>query len=117
MAYKPEAPPNKEILAKTRDSSKALSPPKNTGYTGYKRLQVAVVDQIIEDRIIAVLIDSEVFGASIWFALDDGWTPDPGDTTPVFYASELPFLRTKSPDTLREIFKVKLTFGGGMVRQ
>jgi len=75
-------------------------------------------EKAIDDGpIIAVLIDSEVLGAPIWFALNDDWKPDPGDITPVFYASELPFLRTKSPETLREVFKVKIAFGGGMVRQ
>ena len=69
-----------------------------------------------EGDVVAVLIDSEVLGGLIWVVLRDDWRPDPGDLTPVFYASEIPFLRTKSPDTLREIFKVKTAFGGGMVR-
>jgi hypothetical protein len=70
-----------------------------------------------EGRILAVLIDSTVLGCEIWFALRDDWKPDPGDPTPIFYASELPFLRTKTPETLREILKVKRTFGGGVVKQ
>jgi len=70
-----------------------------------------------EGEIVAVLIASTVLGVPIWFALRDDWRPVAGDATPVFYASELPFLRTKSPQTLREIFKTKTTFGGGMVRQ
>jgi hypothetical protein len=70
-----------------------------------------------EGEIIAVLIDSTVLGAPIWFALRDAWRPDEGDSTPVFYASELPFLRTKTPEQLRGIFEVKMTHGGGMVRQ
>lgn len=74
------------------------------------------VDRVIDEPMIAVLIDSTVLGAPIWFALRDDWKPDPGDSTPVFYACELPFLRTKSAETLCQIFKVK-TFGGGMVRQ
>lgn len=72
---------------------------------------------VTEGPIIAVLMDSELLGAPIWFALVDSWRPDDGDPTPVFYASELPFLRTKSPATLREVFKVKTAFGGGRVRQ
>jgi hypothetical protein len=76
-----------------------------------------VVDSIINDRTIAVLIDSTVLGSSIWFALRDDWRPPPGDPTPVFYASELPALRQKTPEQLRSIFDVRGTFGGGMVRQ
>jgi hypothetical protein len=65
--------------------------------------------------IIAVLIASEVLGADIWFALDDSFSADDG--LAVFYADELPFLATKDAETLREIHKVKLAFGGGRVRQ
>jgi hypothetical protein len=70
-----------------------------------------------EREIVAVLIDSEVLGARIWFGLHDDWKPNPCDAASVFYASELPFLRAKSPETLREIFKVKTAVGGGTVRQ
>lgn len=75
------------------------------------------VDTIIDDQTIAVLIDSEILGAPIWFAFKDGWQPGKGDEqAPVFYASELPVLRQNSPDQLRSIFNVKRAFGGGMVR-
>jgi hypothetical protein len=75
------------------------------------------VDLVIDESVVAVLIDSTVLGAPIWFALRDGWRPDAGDSTPVFYASEIPYLRGKSPEELRSIFNVKAAFGGGMVRQ
>ncbi|MSR15327.1 MAG: hypothetical protein EXR86_12345 [Gammaproteobacteria bacterium] len=65
--------------------------------------------------IAAVLIDSTVLGAPIWFALTDGWKPDEVDNIPIFYASELPALRAKTPEQLRSIFNVKRAFGGGMV--
>lgn len=76
-----------------------------------------IVTDPVEEPIIAVLIDSEVLGAPVWFALRDNWKPDEGDLTPVFYPDELPFLRSQNPETLREIFKVKVAFGGGKVRQ
>jgi len=66
---------------------------------------------------VAVLIDSAVLGAPVWFALREEWRPDAGDSTPVLYPSELPYLRTKNAQQLRAIFNVKSTFGGGMVRQ
>ena len=75
------------------------------------------VDTIIDDRTIAVLIDSTVLGAPIWFSLRDGWTPDEADGIPTLYASELAALREKTAEQLREIFNVKRAFGGGMVRQ
>lgn len=78
---------------------------------------LAPTTDLSDGRIIAVLIDSEVLGGLIWVVLRDDWRPDPGDGRAVFYASELPFLRTKSPETLRDIHRVKLTFGGGRVRQ
>ena len=80
---------------------------------------VAAVDMVIDETVVAVLIESTVLGAFIWFAVRPDWRPDDGDTIPVFYASELPYLRTKSPEQLRNIFNVKSksTFGGGIVRQ
>ena len=77
----------------------------------------AAMDLVIDESVVAVLIDSAVLGAPIWFALREDWRPDPDDNTPVFYPSELPYLRAKSPEQLRAIFNVKITFSGGMVRQ
>jgi len=87
--------------------------------------RIAAVDQtpisdptvIIDGNVVAVVIDSTLLGAPIWFALRDGWRPDEADSIPIFYASELPALRVKTPQQLRDIFRVKRTFGGGMVRQ
>ena len=62
---------------------------------------------VIDDKVVAVLIDSTLLGAPIWFVLDDDWRPDPGDKTPVFYPSELPFLRTKTPQQLCEVLKLR----------
>lgn len=76
-----------------------------------------VIEQIIDDRTVAFLIDSEILGAPIWFALRDGWRPDDGDGVPTFYASELPALRAKTAEQLRSIFNIKRAFGGGRVKQ
>jgi hypothetical protein len=69
-----------------------------------------IIDQ---GDIVAVLICSHVLEDEIWFALQDDWHPDGGDTRAVFYADELPFLTTKDTKTPREIHKRKLTFGPG----
>lgn len=118
MPYRPEPPPDKEVFPRTGDISGGLPFPKNAGYIGYSGYRPSAVDRVIEDDDdVAILIDSTILGASIWFVLRDNWRPDPGDTTPVFYASELPYLRTKSLEELRSIFfKFKKTIGG-MVRQ
>lgn len=68
-----------------------------------------------DETVVAILIDSTVLGAPIWFALRDGWKPDAGDTTPVFYADELPGLRSVSPERLRFIYEARVTFDGGKV--
>lgn len=65
--------------------------------------------------IIALLIESTVVGAEIWFALGDDWRPDEGDGVPIFYASELPALRQKTPEHLREMHKAKLAFPGSRI--
>ena len=81
------------------------------------KTQPPAVDLIIDENAVAVLIDSTALGAPIWFAFRDGWLPDEVDNIPIFYASELPALRAKTPEQLRSIFNVKRTFTGGMVRQ
>lgn len=71
-----------------------------------------------EGRIIAVKICSHVLDACIWLAFDDGFKPDEYEPLAIFYADEIPLLKDKTPDQLREIHKVKLTFGPrAMVRQ
>jgi hypothetical protein len=62
-----------------------------------------------------VEIASEVLGADIWLAFRDDFNP--GDGKAVFYAHELPMLRTKTPEQLREIHKVKLAFGSTVGRR
>ena len=67
-------------------------------------------------EIIAVEIASAVLGADIWLAFRANF--DPQDGKAVFYADELPMLRTKTPEQLSEIYRAKLTFGpGARVRQ
>jgi hypothetical protein len=75
------------------------------------------IEQIIDERTVAVLIDSTVLGAPIWLAFRDGWRPEEAESIPVFYVSELPALRHKTSEQLRSIFNVKRAFGGGMVKQ
>jgi len=67
---------------------------------------------ITEGPIIAVLIDSPIVGP-LWFALDDGFKP--GDAIPVFFASELPFLREMSAAALRRRYEEKCI--GGWIRE
>jgi len=111
MAYKVEFPPDIEEDA---ESSGGLSLPKNTGKSG--KDGNAGGGLITEGEIIAVEICSTILQAHIWFAFDDDFNPDDGQA--VFYAHELPFLRGKKPEQLREILKVKLAFGpGSRVRQ
>jgi hypothetical protein len=100
----------KPLSAEDRQEARRLAGIVETGNT------MPAVDSIIDDRMVAVLIDSSVLGATIWFALRDGWRPDEADGLPIFYVSELPALRTKSVEQLRSIFNVKRAFGG-VVRQ
>jgi hypothetical protein len=97
MAYKIQFPPELSLPKKTGDSG-------DSGDGG-----------ITEGRIIAYLNASEVLGCDIWVALDPSF--DPGDGLAVYYPDELEFLKNKDIETLREIHKVKLAYGGGRVRQ
>jgi hypothetical protein len=75
---------------------------------------VAAVEQVIDDRTVAVLIDSSVLGTSIWFAFDDDFKS--GDDLPVFFASELPFLREMTTEELRRRYAEKKALSGGWIR-
>ena len=105
MAYKVELPPNIGTFVKKPEISSSLSLSKKTGESGDGG------DVITEGRILAVEICSEVLRAHIWLAFDESF--DPKDDQAVFYTHELPFLKDKSPEQLREIHKVKLAFGPG----
>ena len=72
--------------------------------------------ELTEGHIVAVEICSEVLEAHIWLAFDESFDPKDGEA--VFYADEVPLLKDKTPEQLREIHKVKLAFGpGSRVRQ
>ena len=116
MAYKVGFPKNKENFAEAvspkPESSGSVPLLKNTGVTGDGDRPddvagASVVEQVIENgEIVAVLICSKVLQAHIWLAFEDDF--DPQDGQAVFYPVELPMLREKTPEQLREIHRVKL---------
>jgi hypothetical protein len=67
MAYKPEPPPDKANFAGTQGFAGVPSTSTNIGYSGYVGYK-PVVNQIGDEPIIAVLIDSTVLGSHIWFS-------------------------------------------------
>ena len=69
----------------------------------------------LEPRILAFRICSHVLDACIWLAFDEGFEPDDDEPLAVFYVDEIPLLRDASPELLRLIHEVKMTFGGGRV--
>lgn len=72
----------------------------------------AALEQALEaDDLEAVLIKSAVLGAEVWLALREDWKPEPGDTRALFYASEIPLLKTKTAEELKLIHRAKLAFG------
>jgi len=62
-------------------------------------------------EIIAVEIASEVLGAEIWLSFRNDFNPQDGKA--VFYAHELPLLKDKTSEQLREIHRVKWACGAG----
>lgn len=72
--------------------------------------------EVVEDRTIqAVKICSHVLEDEIWLVLDRSFTPHDG--LACYYPEEIPLLRDKTPDELREIHKAKLAFPGCRVIQ
>lgn len=67
------------------------------------------------ETIQGVKIASSVLGEDIWLILDRSFTPTDGLAT--YYPEEIPLLRDKTPQELREIHKAKLAFPGCRVIQ
>ncbi len=67
------------------------------------------------ETIQAVKIASTVLNDDIWLILDRSFVPPDG--LACYYAEEIPLLRDKTPEELREIHKVKLAFPGCRVIQ
>ncbi len=67
------------------------------------------------DTIQGVKIASTVLNDDIWLILDRSFIPH--DELAVYYPEEIPLLKTKTPEDLREIHKVKLVFPGCRVIQ
>src|SRR5215469_9610469 len=106
MPYKVELPPDLD------DFLGGLSLSKNTGDRGDS---CDHDNGLTEGRIIAVDICSTVLKTRIWLAFNDEF--DPKDGQAIFYADELPLLRTKTPQQLKEIYKAKLAFPGCRIVQ
>jgi len=103
---------DREQLSTVKEQMKLDLPKTFPGGTNGKTLSC----DLEAGEIVAVEIASEVLGVDIWLSFRDDFNP--GDGKAMFYAYELPMLRTKTPEQLREIHKVKLAFGAGSkVRQ
>ena len=60
-------------------------------------------------------IKSKVLNTDVWLILDQSFTPHDG--LACYYAEEIPLLKDKTPEELREIHKVKLAFLGAKVKK
>ena len=69
----------------------------------------------MNEKIQAYLIESKVLGADIWLILDRSFIPHDG--LACYYTEEIPLLRDKTPEELRDIHKVKLSFPGAEVKK
>jgi hypothetical protein len=75
--------------------------------------ETAAVDKpdLTEGPITAVEICSTLLDAHIWLAFDRSFNPNDGQA--VFYADEVEFLRTKTPEQLKRMHENKVKLGPG----
>jgi len=66
-------------------------------------------------QLRAVQICSDIVEAHLWMIVDRSFQPK--DNLAVYYAEEIPLLRDRTPEEIREIHKVKLAFPGCRVFQ
>ena len=71
--------------------------------------------EIDRGTIQAIRLASDVLGEDIWVVIDRGFIPSDG--LAIYYAEEVPLLKTKTPEELRMIHKTKLEFPGCRVVQ
>ena len=91
-----------------------IGPPRNVGPSFRVHLEAAKEVREAE-TIQAVKIASTVLNDEIWLILDRSFIPHDG--LACYYAEEIPLLRDKTPEELREIHKAKLAFPGARVIQ
>ena len=80
-------------------------------------LRAWVVEEIRGDNeeLRAILICSAMLEAQLWVVWDRSF--EPKDNLAIYYAEEIPLLKGKSLEDLREIHKVKLAFPGARILQ
>ncbi len=72
--------------------------------------------EVVEDKTIqGVKIYSQVLHDEIWLILDRSFVPSDG--LACYYPEEIPLLRNKTPEELKEIHRAKLAFPGCRVIQ
>jgi hypothetical protein len=75
-----------------------------------------LADEVTDGQTLkAVKICSAVLEDHLWLILDCSF--EPKDSLAIYYPEELPELRAKTPEQLREIHRVKLVFPGCRVIQ
>jgi len=85
-------------------------------YLASLEAEAASFPEVIENKTIqAVKIFSRILEDEIWLILDRSFTPHDG--LACYYAEEIPLLKDKTPEELREIHETKLAFPGARVIQ
>lgn len=112
--------PDGRILARRRDGLPLTAEDKEQA----QRLAVIedlpprawIVDEVRDgEKLKAVKLCSAFLEDHLWLVIDASYQPV--DCLAIYYAEELAALGAKTPEQLREIHKVKLTFPGCRVIQ
>ncbi len=69
---------------------------------------------LLEGKIQAVKIHSEILQDDLWLILDRAFIPDDGSA--FYFIDEIRFLENKTPAELKKIHEVKLVFPGSRVK-
>ncbi len=104
----------KKAEQKLKQCSQVVEP---VAITEEPPLRARVVDRIRGDdgTLRAVLICSDLLEDHLWLIIDRSFTPK--DDCAIYYPEELPLLKDKTPEDLRQIHEAKLAFPGCRVIQ
>ena len=81
-----------------------------------EKAEAAPKPEVVEDKtILGVKIYSQILEDEIWLILDRSFIPHDGLAS--YYPEEIPLLKNKSPEDLRQIHRAKIEFPGARLIQ
>ena len=107
--------PDGRVLARRKDGLRLTPEDREEAKMRIQEQELEATEVHENETIRAVKIASRFLNDDIWLILDRSFIPHDG--LACYYAEEIPLLRDKTPEDLKQIHKAKLAFPGCRVIQ